>query len=208
MRLFAIVLFLVVVASPVSLFAQSGGSDTSSSNTSGGSISAGFGDTTVANQSEQGGFIGGGRPVAFVGTTDIYLSSSSAARRSSTTSRTTTATRPRTQMATASRTAGATNRSTQLGNTSNQQLVRALTSLDADLMIPIMSPRPMPTTIGASLARLQGIQDSQITFTSSPTGTTAVLTGTVSSDRERKVAEQFLLLEPGIDRVNNKLEIR
>jgi osmotically-inducible protein OsmY len=39
-------------------------------------------------------------------------------------------------------------------------------------------------------------------------GAVVVLTGTVASERERRVAKQLLLLEPGINRVDNRLEIR
>jgi len=63
-------------------------------------------------------------------------------------------------------------------------------------------------TIESGLNRIQGIQDSQIVFKGSPTGATAVLTGTVASDRERRVAKQLLLLAPGVSRVENLLEIR
>lgn len=38
-------------------------------------------------------------------------------------------------------------------------------------------------------------------------GRTAVLQGTVPSDRERLLAERLALLEPGIERVENRLTI-
>ena len=94
---------------------------------------------------------------------------------------------------------------TQLGG-SNSQTIRSVTSLDSD-MASLSVQRSLPT-LDAHLARLPGIQGSQVTIMSSPTGSTAVLTGTVASDRARKVAQQLLLLEPGINRVDNRLEVR
>jgi osmotically-inducible protein OsmY len=62
--------------------------------------------------------------------------------------------------------------------------------------------------VESHLTRVNGIQNGQVSLTSSSSGTTAVLTGTVASEGERRVAQQLLLLEPGINRVENLLEIR
>ena len=201
-RIFGIVSVLVFLVTPVSLFAQPGGVAGVAS-----SISTGFGDTFggVQNVSELGGFIGGGRPTTgFVGTTEIYNTSSNRATgtaRQNTVARTV---RPVTTTA-ARRAVTPATRGTLAGNLNNQA-VRSATSIDFDFAMP--SREMQPTTVATHLNRVPGIQNSQVTFTSSPMGTTAVLTGTVASDRERRVAQQLLLLEPGINRVENLLEIR
>jgi len=211
MRIFGIALFLTLVGLPVSLFAQIGSSSSTSSG-SNGSTSAATSAATgegVENLSEAGGFVGGGKPDTFVGTADISKTSSASSRasRTSRTSRTTTTTtRPRTTTtaAMAQRRAGTMGGISSLGSSS--QTIRSLTLLDSDMAI---SPMQRPQlAVNTSLARIQGIQDSRVSFIQSPLGTTAVLRGTVASDRERRVAEQLLLVEPGINRVENLLEIR
>ncbi|MDR0328399.1 MAG: BON domain-containing protein [Planctomycetaceae bacterium] len=205
MRIFGIISFLVLVFTPATLFAQ--GSGTSGGGTSSSSASStGVSDVQVENQSEQGGFVGSGRPTGFVGIDEIYSTSSS--RRTTTArsnSRVTTMTRSRAATSTMQRRPG-TMAGTSLMGSSNNQSIRSVTSLDAGMMVaPVQRPLPM---IEAELTRIHGIQDSRVSFTPSPTGTTAVLTGTVASERERRVAQQYLLLEPGIHRVENRLEIR
>jgi len=207
MRVSGIVLFLAVLVIPVSLFAQQGGGGTSSAATS--SINTDFGSSFggVANVSEQsvGTFIGGGRPtVGFVGNVEIYSTGSnrsSTARTTSSTARTTTA---RAVTTTAQRRAATTARTTQTG--ANAQTIRSLTAIDFDFVMP--SQRVQTATVETHLNRVTGIQDSQVALQSSPVGTTAVLTGTVDSDRGRRVAQQLLLMQPGISRVENLLEIR
>jgi len=194
MRTLGIIAFLMFVFAPVALFAQ--GSGVSGPSTS---------DFQVENQSEQGGFIGSGRPTAFVGVDEIYNTSSSRSSATRSNSRITTTTRPRTTASAGQRRLGATAGTYQMGSYSNQS-IRSITSLDAEMEVP-SAQRSLPM-IGAQLTRIRGIEDSQVSFTQSPTGTTAVLTGTVASERERRVAQQLLLLEPGIHRVENRLEIR
>jgi hypothetical protein len=205
MRILGIISFLVLVLIPAALFAQGSGMSgggTSSSGTS----STGISDVQVENQSAQGGFIGSGRPTGFVGIDEIY-STTSNSRRSTTraNSRVTTLTRSRAATSTMQRRPG-TMMGTSLMGSSNNTSIRSVTSLDIGMAV---SPERRPhTTIEAELTKIHGIQDSRVSFAPSPTGTTAVLTGTVSSERERRVAQQFLLLEPGIHRVDNRLEIR
>lgn len=208
MRIFGIVAFFVLLVLPVSLFAQQSGSSSSS-------IGEGFGESSgVQNAGVQnasaaavGTFVGGGSStIGFIGTTDIYSSSSNSSRTSSATRRTTTArtTTARSATTTAARRATTTTARTSTTGT-NSQAIRSITSIDFDFVIP--SQGVQPTTLGTQLSRV-GIRDSQITFNNSPMGTTAVLTGTVASENARKVAQQLLLLEPGINRVENLLEIR
>jgi hypothetical protein len=202
--MFGIVLFLTLVVLPVSLFAQMSSSSSTASSTTSTSTNTGT-SGGVENISAAGGFIGGGKPDAFVGTAEIYQTSSAPRSASRVSNSRTTTTRPRTTTAAmAQRRAGMTGGISSLG--SSNQVIRSLTSLDSDMAISPMQ-RPQPA-VNESLARIQGIQDSRVSFSQSPLGTTAVLGGTVSSERERRVAQQLLLLEPGIDRVDNRLEIR
>lgn len=211
MRILVVVSFILVIVSPASLFAQGG--NTGGSSTSGSSTGASFSDSTqgVENQAQAGTFVGGGRPDVFVGTVDVYAGSSSASRTAASNSRAsaaraTTTTRPRTSTAASQRVAGTTTGLASQAGSVNTQTIRALTSFEDRTVFPtVRTPQP---TIESYFARIQGIQDRQLTFTSSPTGTTAVISGTVSSNTERRVAQQMLLLEPGIDRVDNRLEVR
>ena len=201
MKFFGIVPFLLFVVVSGSLFAQS----------TGGTTGTGLGDSTlqVENQSELGGFIGSGRPTGFVGVDEIYDTTSSARRSSSSSSsrssRLTTTARPRTATSASQRQQGAARACSAFGNI-DTQTVRSITTLDADMVVPHV--RRSPTVGKMQLTRIRGLQDCQVSFATSPKGTTAVLTGTVASERERRVAQQLLLLEPGINRVENLLRVR
>lgn len=48
-------------------------------------------------------------------------------------------------------------------------------------------------------------QQIQVKIDQTSTGNIATLKGTVASERERKIAKQLLLLEPGIDKVDNQI---
>ena len=199
MRIFGFALFLAVVVLPTSSFAQ-GISSGSSGSASGGE---------VTDLSEVGGFIGGGRPDAFVGTSEIYTTTSSTRSARSTSSRAGNSRVTTPQRRTAASTAAMQRRTGTMGGIFSQgsnQTIRSLTSLDPEMMIfPTQRPQP---EVDTHLSRIQGIEDSRVAFSQSPQGTTAILKGTVASDRERRVAQQLLLLEPGINRVENLLEIR
>jgi hypothetical protein len=195
MKFLGIVPLLMFVIVSGSLFAQSTAGTGSGNSTS-----------QVENQPEMGGFIGSGRPTAFVGIDDIYGTSSSTRRNSSSnTARLATAARSRTARPVTQRQQGAARAYSAFG-TIDTQTIRSTTSLDADMAVPHVR---QPLTIGElQLTRIRGIQDCQVSFATSPMGTTAVLTGTVASERERRVAQQLLLLEPGINRVENLLQVR
>ena len=215
MRVLGIIAFLLVLIVPMPLFAQQTGGSTSDSGSTAASqtISTEFGDAYGGVQNAaaqaQGTFVGAGRPDAFVGMADIYSiygnttnrSASSSAARRTTAARTTV--RPTTTTARRATTTAA--RTSQTG-ASNSQTIRSVTSMDFDAAMP--AQRIQPATAETLLNRVHGIQDSHVSFRSSPMGTTAVLTGTVASGRERRVAQQLLLFEPGINRVENRLEIR
>ena len=193
MREFRIVAFLMVVAFPALLYAQQSGAGATGTS------------TTVENQSEQGGFIGGGAPDNFVGVHEIYLRNTRTTRTAGTTRQTVATARPRTTTTAAQRQASTATRTATAQGTAGQT-IRSATSLDSDIVVPSIQ-RPLPE-IETNLSRIRGVQDGQVSFTSLPTGTTAVITGTVSTERQRRVAQQLLLLEPGINRVENLLEVR
>ena len=200
MRIIVVNALLMFIVLHGALFAQGGG----------GGGAAATATTTVENQAAQGGFIGVGSSTGFVGVHDVLNRLST--RTTSTARATTAAARPRTAVAT---TSAAQRRATTAGTSqfggAGNQTIRSATSFDFapfDVNSGGLSmQRPLPA-IETSLARIQGIQDSQISVTNSQSGTTAVLTGSVASDRERRVAQQLLLLEPGINRVENLLEVR
>jgi len=212
MRVWGIVSLLVLVAVPVPLFAQGGNHSTSSNVSSSGSSNSASGTltTSVENQSSQGGFIGSGQPSGFVGTDEIYnpTSTSSTSSRATSSRRTVTTARSTTRTTAQRRTSAASGAArSNLG--SNNQSVRAVASIDFDVVIPSPQERLVTTqSMDSGFRRIPGLRDGQVTFRTSPAGTTAVLTGTVATERERRVAQQFLLLEPGIDQVENLLEIR
>jgi len=195
MRSVQFILLLVFAALPAPLLAQVGGAT--------GGVSAPTIATTVESQVEAATFVGGGRPSAFVGTADIFTRTASSSR---TTRTATTTTRPRTMTTAVQRQTSAASRMTAVSGNLAGQVIQSATSFDFDLTAPRMQ-RPLPA-IETGLTRIQGIQDGQVALAASPAGTTAVLTGTVASDRARRVAQQLLLLEPGIDRVENLLEVR
>jgi len=214
MKNFGIILFFVVLVAPMPLFAQQTGGDTTGSGSTAASstINSEFGDAYggVENvaAAAQGTFVGAGRPDAFVGNTDIYSIYGSTTNRSASSAaarRTTTPTARRTTTTAARRATTTAARTSQTG-AGTDQTIRSVTSMDFDVAIP--SQRIQPATAETLVNRIQSIQDSHVSFRSSSAGTTAVLTGTVASDRERRVAQQLLLLEPGINRVENRLEIR
>ena len=210
MRDLGVISFLVIVFASAPLFAQGGRTNASSAGGLSDSSSTAGVTNIAAQASSQGTFIGSGAPSAFVGIDTIYAGSS-ASRRTSTNSsnrRVTTASRPVARTTAQRRTtqSGAA-RSNLMGN--NNQFIRAVTSIDFDVPTsPALDRVTMSETIVSSLKRIEGIQDSRVTFQNSPTGTTAVLTGTVASKRESDVAKQYLLMEPGVSRVENLLEIR
>jgi len=198
MKIFGFTLFLTFVVLPASLFAQSVGG-----------TSSGSSSETVTNLSEVGGFIGSGRPEVFVGTGELFNSTSSTRNASSTTrARNTRATT--TQRRTATSTAAMQRRAGTLGGFSSlgssNQTIRSITSLDSDIAVA-PAQRPLPA-VDSHLSRIPGIEDGRVTFNQSSQGTTAIIKGTVASDRERRVAQQLLLMEPGIDRVENLLKVR
>ena len=205
MRVLVITSVLAFFIAPVSLFAQQGGRESTTATTS---ASTSFGESYEGVQNvsaqAQGTFIGGGRPTGFVGTTEIYNSSSSRVPSSTRQTAARTTVRPATTATQRLATTSAA-RAGQVGNINNQT-IRSASSIDFDVTMP--SQRIQPTAVATHLNRMPGIQGSQVTFRSSPSGTTAVLTGTVASNRERRVAQQLLLLEPGVNKVENLLEVR
>jgi len=202
MRISGFIAFLLFAAFPALLSAQGGAGATGQA---GSGVTSPTVTTSVDNQVEAAAFVGGGRPDAFVGTTDVFTRTATTSR---TTRTVTTTARARTATATTQRQAGTASRITAASGTQAGQTIQSATSLDFDFTLSPSSLQRTQPAIATGLTRIQGIQDSQLSLTASPIGTTAVLTGTVSSDRARKVAQQLLLMEPGIQRVENLLEIR
>ncbi|MDR0521836.1 MAG: hypothetical protein LBH00_08315 [Planctomycetaceae bacterium] len=212
----AVLLLVMIFSAPVSAqtenFGNTGssgsGSSSSGSSSSSSSFSSGLSSELIPtsqaidNPSNRE-FIGAAVPGGFVGTDDVNASSSttSSRRQSSTTtarttSRTTTARRTTAAAGTAGRTASSTSGTS----------VRAATSTDFEFT-PVYAAERL-TVIQNRLTRIPGIAQGQIALQNSPAGTTAVLTGIVKTEKERKLAKQMLLLEPGIDSVDNRLEVR
>jgi osmotically-inducible protein OsmY len=81
-------------------------------------------------------------------------------------------------------------------------------SIKAD--IPLVTSATAPTSLGrvfeARLKKLPGLEKGN-SIQVSMEGRTAVLTGSVASDRDRKLAEGLALLEPGISAVQNELVV-
>ena len=81
-------------------------------------------------------------------------------------------------------------------------------SIKAD--IPLVTSATAPTSLGrvfeARLKKLPGLEKGN-SIQVSMQGRTAVLTGSVASDRDRKLAQGLALLEPGISAVQNELVV-
>jgi len=81
-------------------------------------------------------------------------------------------------------------------------------SIKAD--IPLVTSATAPTSLGrafeARLKKLPGLEKGN-TIQVAMQGRTAVLTGSVGSDRDRKLAAGLALLEPGISAVQNELVV-
>jgi osmotically-inducible protein OsmY len=72
---------------------------------------------------------------------------------------------------------------------------------------------PTTTAVATFNARLtQRVNRSSTVQASSPltvevSGRTAILRGSVASDRARELAARLILLEPGVDQVDNQLQV-
>jgi hypothetical protein len=220
--LFSLTLLSALLLLPCVLCAQTGsdtagGSGSTSGSTggsSGGSSSTSteFG-TTIETPEFQGfdtssqTFIGIPDSTTFVGVDDAFAGQSRAtsARRNTTTTRTTTSRRT-----TASR--GTTRSAMGSSYGANNASVRAATTTDFEISPFNLEDRQI--AFQTRLTRLPQLNLSDIPkqvdikFGNSTDGTVAVLNGTVSTEREKRVMKQLLLLEPGVDRVENKLVVK
>ncbi|MDR1964462.1 MAG: BON domain-containing protein [Planctomycetaceae bacterium] len=159
---------------------------------------------------EPGTFVGVDLDVPFVGTDpQPNRSNSSTGSQATQNSRSTTSSSRRT---TASRmTSSRTTAGGRMGTstTSGNRTVRAATTTDFDF-VPT-KPDHRLVDFKTQLTRLPNLQvipkQIDIQFDNTPTGNIATLSGTVSSERERRVIKQLLLLQPGIDKVENKLAV-
>ncbi|GHT17930.1 hypothetical protein FACS1894189_4790 [Planctomycetales bacterium] len=175
------------------------GAGTSSSDSS---FSTDFGttiETPTAQEFDQPasrGFIGSGKPDGFVGVDEIYESTSS---NSSSSNRQTVTSNRSTNRQTVRRTTNRTSTSSRTSGTSGGRTVRAATTADFDYI----SVQPSQRTVEmlSHLSRLPNLEDVEIQLGSTPGGTVATLTGTFTSEKQKKLATQLLLLEPGVDKV-------
>lgn len=91
-------------------------------------------------------------------------------------------------------------------NSQNQKQLRVAISAD----IPLKSAATSSTALGRQfetrLKKIPGLEKRN-TIAVSMSGRTAVLTGSVASERDRKLAEGLALLEPGISAVQNELVV-
>ena len=208
MRVFGVALFFAIVFVPTSLFAQGTGTTATSSTASGSG-----GESQVENVSaaaaSQGEFVGSGAPSYFVGIDQVFSTSSAnsqGARTGSSVSRISTPTRARSATMASQRRAGMGIGGALSGNL-NTQGIQSVMAFEGNTAVLAIT-RQQQAAIEANLTRIRGIQDGQISFIHSPMGTTAIITGMVESEGERRIAKQLLLFEPGINRVENLLEIQ
>lgn len=192
----------------------SGSSGSGSTIGSGGDIGSGsqFQSASTAPEFEgfQGveansSFVGVNDSVPFIGREEVFGTSTSSTRTSnvrsmSSSSRRTTTTRRSTSR---SMTAG------RSGSTTSGREVRAATTTDfAFSPMEVGSREASFRTRMGRLPNFRVIPDQvSIQLAQTPTGTVATLSGTVPSTRDRRLIQQLVLLEPGIDKVDNKLEV-
>ncbi|GHT20793.1 hypothetical protein FACS189419_00580 [Planctomycetales bacterium] len=218
-------LLFVFVLTPAMVFAQGSGTSGSGNSTSGnGSSSSDSGSGSYAASStltettdtpeqqalednSNRGFIGGGTADGFVGVDEIYDSFAPKNSSNNRSTGTSASRRSTTRRSTSSSTRQGANRMGRDANTgtNNGNFVRAATKADFDY-----TPLPANQRISEMQLHLEGVkglQNESVKIQNTPTGTVAVITGNVSTERERKLAKQLLLLEPGIDKVENNLKV-
>ncbi|MDR1271028.1 MAG: hypothetical protein LBK82_16055 [Planctomycetaceae bacterium] len=153
-------------------------------------------------------FIGRDSSIPFMGRvrepfTDRQTSTSNRRTVATTTTRRTTASRM-----TSSRSMS-TARSGLNSSSANGRTVRAATQAEFALLPIDVYHRT--TEFQTRITRLPNLhiipEQIGVNLESTPQGNVATLTGAVPSERERKVMKQLLLLEPGIDKVENKLTL-
>ncbi|MDR2441186.1 MAG: hypothetical protein LBE12_17635 [Planctomycetaceae bacterium] len=193
---------------------SSGSSNSSSSGSSSGSTSSDLGSTieTPAFQGFQDTtsqtFIGRDSSVPFIGREEAFSDRQTSTNNKRTTTTATSSTRRTTSSRTSSR--SMTSRSASGQNSSSSgRTVRAVTQ--AEVAFSPMEVNHRTTEFQTRITRLPNLhilpEQISVKQESTPQGNIATLTGTVSSERERKIMKQLLLLEPGIDKVENKLII-
>ena len=225
-RLFLLVLLTALVGfvftAPLS--AQTGGSGTGSGSGSGGmgsgssssgSIGTGsqFQSSTTAPEFEgfQGveansSFVGVNSGVPFVGREEVFGTSSSSTRTSNVRSMTSNTRRTTTTRRSTSSRSMSSGRS---GSTSGSREVRAETM--TDFAFSPMEVNGREAAFRTRLGRMPNFrvipEQVEIKVGQTPAGTVATLIGNVPTERDRRLVQQLVLLEPGIDRVENNLVI-
>lgn len=195
------------------------GSGSSSTGSSSGSGSGSIGSDTGMGQSlgstaasdvdrfegvAANDFVGINDSAPFVGRERPFETSSST--RTSNVRSTSTRSTSRT---TSSRTSTSRTNIGRTSGTSNQTGVRSMTS--TDFAFSPMEVGHREATFQYRLNRIPNLRSLpnqvQVKIENTTTGNVATLKGTVSSERDRKIAKQLLLLEPGIDKVDNHLVV-
>jgi hypothetical protein len=197
---------------------NTGSSNNSSSGSSGSTMESGatteFG-TTIETPTFQGfqdptskPFIGRDSSLPFIGRDEPFGDRQTSASNK----RTTTTTSSSARRATSTRmTSNRSMMSSRSGITSSSggRTVRATTQ--AEFALSPMEVNHRTTEFQTRITRLPTLhvmpEQISVNLESTTQGNVAILTGTVASERERKVMKQLLLLEPGIDKVENKLTV-
>jgi hypothetical protein len=213
MKFLPFVITVLLFLMPMSVSAQSYGDSTGSSESNGSgssssgsssnsSLNADFGttiETPTAPEFEQPsnrGFIGSGKPDGFVGVDEIYESTSS---NSSSSSRQTVTSSRSTSRQSVRRTTSRTSTAGRTSSTSSSRTVRAATTVDFEFT-PVQ-PNQKTAEMMLHLSRLPNLGNVEIQLGNTPGGNVATLTGTFASEKQKKLATQLLLLEPGVDKV-------
>ncbi|MDR2114962.1 MAG: BON domain-containing protein [Planctomycetaceae bacterium] len=151
-------------------------------------------------------FVGRDSSVPFVGREEVTLGTTTSSRKTSpttTSARRTTSSRMTSNRSMTSRSASGINSS------NNGRTVRAVTQAEVTFSPTDIQHRTIK--FQSRITRLPSLHSTpeqiNVKLENTPQGNIATLTGTVASERERKVIKHLLLLEPGIDKVENKLSV-
>ncbi|MDR2757577.1 MAG: hypothetical protein LBC20_17955 [Planctomycetaceae bacterium] len=192
---------------------NSSNSNSSSINSDSGSTSSDLGSTTNTptfqgfQDTTSQTFIGRDSSTPFIGREEVFSDRQTSTNNKRTTTAT-SSTRATSSRMTSSR--SMTSRSVSGRNSSsNGRTVRAVTQ--ADVAFSPMEVNHRTTEFQTRITRLPSLhilpEQIGVKLENTSQGNVATLTGTVSSERERKIMKQLLLLEPGIDKVENKLSV-
>lgn len=101
---------------------------------------------------------------------------------------------------------GRNNRFGSTGGQAAQQRVPFRTTMRVGFEVPMRDTSSLSATLTRRLERSSMLQ-SRSRLSVEMSGQTAVLRGTVASEHDRELAERVVLLEPGVNRVENRLAV-